>query len=267
MRRLRTAFVVVVVALATLTTACRDDHVDLTFRPRAGASFRYAVHVESTSVTDIPGRPPSNPRDVADLTADQHVLDVTGGVTRLQVRVDRPNVGARTFVMHFDRAAQLTDVESVEGIPAEALGQLGLSEIFPAAAGAPPDRRLQPGDRWTVDDQVQLAGMPEPARLTGEGRLVELGVVDGHRTATVTSTTTLPVTARSTAGGSAQTLTGVEATTITVVYDLDDGTVRRSSAQTSATFDVVLAAPAGQPSAPLHGTVRVEVHSDIRRTA
>jgi hypothetical protein len=36
--------------------------------------------------------------------------------------------------MRFDRAAQLTAVESVEGIPAEALGSLGLSEIFPAAA-------------------------------------------------------------------------------------------------------------------------------------
>jgi hypothetical protein len=193
------------------------------------------------------------------------VLDAGGDTTRIEVTLDRPGVGARTFVMRFDRAAQLTAVESVEGIPAEALGELGLSEIFPAAAGAPPNRRLRPGDRWAIDDLVQLPGMDAPARLSGEGRLVELGVVDGHDTATVTSSTTLPVTSRSTAANSSQTLSGTETTTITVVYDLADGAVRHSTSVTRGQFAVVLTPPTGDTTAPIAGRVSVEVRSTIDR--
>src|SRR5204862_2326468 len=135
-------------------------------------------HVVSSSTTALAGQAvKSSPPSSADLTARQQVLDARGGTTRVEVQLSRDGIGARAFVMRFDRAAQLTAVESVEGIPAEALGNLGLAEIFPAAAGAPPDRRLRPGDRWPIDDHVQLPGMTAPARLTGEGSLVELGVV------------------------------------------------------------------------------------------
>jgi hypothetical protein len=157
-------------------------------------------------------------------------------------------------------------VESVEGIPAEALGSLGLSEIFPVAAGAPPDRPLRPGDHWAIDDRVQLAGMDAPARLTGSGHLVQLAVVDGHKTATVTSATTLPLTSTSTTSDGIQTLTGTQTTTITVVYDLADGSVRHSNAVTVGHFDVLLGPPAGQPGSPIKGTHTVALQSEIRRT-
>src|SRR5437588_271995 len=98
----------------------------------------------------------------------------------------------RTFVVRVDRAAQLAEVRSVEGVPASALGGLGLAEIFPAAAGAPPDRRLSPGDRWTLDQPVAVSGSG-PARLTGSGRLTELGVVSGRKVATTSSAYRLPV--------------------------------------------------------------------------
>jgi hypothetical protein len=252
-------------AFALACTACRDDRVLLSFHPPTGASYTYAVHVQSTSTSTFAGRSTS-PHDEADLAVQQRVLDAKDGTTRVQVMLGREGVGERTFVMRFDRAAQLTAVESVEGIPTGALGDLGLSEIFPAAAGAPPDRGLRPGDRWTVDDHVQLAGMNAPALLTGEGRLVELGVVDGHKTATVTSSTSLPITSTASAANGVQTLTGTDTTTITVVYDLADGSVRHSTSITRGTFDAVLAAPQGQTSAPIQGTVTVEVRSEIRRT-
>src|SRR5205085_8744351 len=175
------------------------DRVTIAYRPAPGATFSYDIHVVSSTATSLPGRtvPPPPPAVPTDITAQQRVLDAADGTTRVEVDLERAGIGARTFVMRFDRAAQLTAVESVEGIPAEALGSLGLSEIFPASAGAPPDRPLRPGDRWTIDDRVQLAGMDAPARLVGTGRLVELGVVDGHDTATVSSSTTFPLTSTS----------------------------------------------------------------------
>jgi len=254
--------------VALVVSGCRDDHVTIAYQPRPGATFTYAVHVASTTTNSFSDRPISPATGVvpADFTASHHVIDAQQGTTRVEVRLAREGLGERTFVMRFDRAAQLTAVESVEGIPAEALGSLGLSEIFPAAAGAPPDRPLRPGDHWAIDDQVQLAGMDAPARLTGTGHLVQLGMVDGHKTATVSSATTLPLTSTSTTSDGEQTLTGTQTTTITVVYDLADGSVRHSNAATVGQFDVLLGPPAGQPGAPIKGTLTVDLRSEIRRT-
>ena len=256
-----------VVLASCVIAGCGDDHVTIAYRPPAGSTFTYAIHVESSTITSLPGRAGEPAAAVpADLIAHQRVLDAREGTTRVEVTLEREGIGRRTFVMRFDRAAQLTAVESVEGIPAEALGSLGLSEIFPAAAGAPPDRPLRPGDRWTIDDQVQLAGMSAPARLTGTGHLVRLDVVDGRDTATVESATTLPLVATSTSDGSVETLRGTQTTSITVVYDLATGSVRHSSASTVGRFDLELAPPNGQPGAPIKGTLIVQVRSDIRRT-
>jgi hypothetical protein len=250
-------------ALALAGSGCRDDHVTIVFRPAPGASYTYAVHAESTTSSSLPGGSPHG--DVVDLTAHQRVLDTSHGTTRVEVVLDRAGIGARTFVMRFDRAALLTAVDSVEGIPANALGDLGLSEIFPAAAGAPPDRALRPGDHWTIDDRVQLAGMSAPAHLSGDGRLIELGIVDGRDVATVVSTTSLPLTSTTTTADGEQTLRGTEHITITVVYDLADGTVRRSTSVTTGQFAVVLAPPTDQSGPPIDGMLRVEVRSTTER--
>jgi hypothetical protein len=263
---MRRTIVLLTAVVALPISGCRDDHVTIAYQPRPGATFTYAIHVASTTTNSFPDRPLSEPPGVpADFVASHRVLDAKNGTTRVEVRLAREGLGERTFVMRFDRAAQLTAVESVEGIPAEALGSLGLSEIFPAAAGAPPDRPLRPGDRWAIDDRVQLPGMDAPARLTGTGHLVQLGIIDGRKTATVTSATTLPLTSTSTTSDGVQTLTGTQTTTITVVYDLADGSVRHSTAASIGHFDVLLGPPAGQQGAPIKGALTVELHSEIRR--
>jgi hypothetical protein len=76
----------------------------------------------------------------------------------------------------------------------------------------------------------------------------------------------LPLTSTTASSGGVNTLTGTQTTTITVVYDLADGSVRHSSAQTIGQFDVLLGPPAGQTGAPITGTLRVELRSEIRRT-
>ena len=246
-----------------LASSCRDDHVTIVFHPKPDTVLSYDIHVESSSTTSLPGQP-GRATSSADLTAHQRVLDVKDGITRIEVDLSRVGTGSRTFIMRFDRAAQLTAVESVEGIPAEALGSLGLSEIFPAAAGAPPNRPLRPGDRWKIDDRVQLAGMDEPARLVGSGHLVKLGVDNGHDTATVTSSTSFPLTSTSTTIDGVQQLKGTQTTTITVVYDLSNGAVRHSTATTIGQFDVVLSPPPGQAGTPIKGTLAVDLRSEIR---
>jgi hypothetical protein len=266
-RPMRRATVLLVIVAALTSAGCRDDHVTIVYHPPPGATFEYAIHIESSTTNAFGSSPVARaPVVPADINARHRVLDAAGDTTRVEVELEREGLGQRTFVMRFDRAAQLIAVESVEGIPAEALGSLGLSEIFPAAAGAPPDRPLRPGDHWVIDDQVQLPGMDAPARLSGTGHLVQLGVIDGHKTATVTSTTTLPLSSTTTTSTSVQTLTGTQTTTITVVYDLSDGSVRHTTAATTGRYDVVLAPPAGRPGPGIKGTLGVELRSEIRRT-
>jgi hypothetical protein len=183
----------------------------------------------------------------------------------VEVVLSRPGLGERTYVMRFDRAAQLTKVETVEGLRSADLGPVGLSEIFPAAAGAPPDQQLGPGDRWVIDDAVQLPGMDTAARLHGDGQLVELGVEDGHDTAKVRSRTQLPVRSRTSADNGFQVLDGTQRTDVVATYDLADGSVLEATANTTATFRLTLEPPAGQPGEPIVGTLTVSVRSTTRR--
>ena len=243
---------------------CGEGTVQLGFRPEAGSTYEYEARVSSRTTTELAGRPPETAEDGTVLEVRQRVLDVSDEGARVEVVLRRPRVGDRAFVMRFDRAAQLTAVESVEGIPATALGELGLSEIFPAAAGAPPSGPLAPGDRWEVDDEVQLPGMAEPTRLTGEGRLTELGVVDGRDTATVTSSVRLPVTTTVSSSTGVRTLEGTQLTETTATFDLGDGAVISSTSVTTGTFRIRLAPP-GDSAPPVSGTLPVEGHSRITR--
>ncbi len=252
---------------STVLGACRADTVEVVFAPDAGATYRYVAEIDSLTVTELPGRAPVEVRDRASLDVTQRVLEVGAEGVRIQVVLSGAGTGDRTFVMRFDRAAQLTEVESVEGIPTGALGELGLSEIFPAAAGAPPPGPLSPGQRWTIDDEVSLPGMLTPGRLTGSGRLAELGVIDGNDTATVSADVTLGVTTTGLSRTGGRALEGPQRTESEVTYDLDDGAVRSASSQTEGRFRLVLTPPdqGGQAVQAVTGSLRLEVATSIER--
>jgi hypothetical protein len=257
-----------VAVLALVAAAgCRDGAVTLSFRPKASATYEYEATVVSSTTTTLPGHAPETNDGRAVLRARHRVLATDAGQAEVEVVLARPGIGERTYVMRFDRAAQLTKVETVEGLRSADLGPVGLSEIFPAAAGAPPDERLHPGDRWVIDDSVQLPGMDAAARLQGDGQLVELGVEDGHDTAKVRSRTQLPVHARSSADNGFQVLDGTQTTDVVATYDLADGSVLGATATTTATFRLTLEPPAGQPGTPIVGSLTIDVRSTTRRTA
>ena len=261
MRRRVLPLVLGLVGLAL--TGCRNDTVRLGFRPAVGATYAYTTTVNSSTHTSLLAHDAPDQR----LTFSSHerVLSVANGVARVEVALDAPGSGSRTYVMQFDRAAQLTKVESVEGIPTAALGNLGLTEIFPAAAGAPPDRPLRPGDHWAIDDEVQLEQPGAPADLTGTGQLVELGVIDGRRTATVRSTTTLPVRTTTSTATSRQLLEGTQTTEVVVIYDVDDGAVGSVVATTTGTYTLTVSPPTGSRDQPVVGSLTVVVRSTTTR--
>ena len=250
-------------ALLLTGSGCRDDTVQLTYRPEAGDRSEYEVIVRSESVVEIAGQPPRRQVDRVVLRAEHVVLDADPAGSRLRIRLRRPDAvaaDAREFVVRFDRAAQLAEVEEVEGLPASILGDLGLAEIFPAAAGTPPDRRLEPGERWDIAD----SGDGSAGTATGRGRLASLGLDDGTEVGVVESVLDLPVVRTGTSRDGLFRLEGTQHTDSRTAHDLADGSIRWSEAETVGNYRLSLTS--SEPEAPeVKGTLRVSVESETRR--
>lgn len=259
-----------VVALACLAAlgagaGCRDDTVRVTFRPQVGDSYRYETRVSSRTSLSLEGLPLDVRGEDATLVAEHTVLTADREGVRVRVVLSTSGETDRTFVVRFDRSAQLEEVERIEGLPQAALGQFGLAEIFPTAAGAPPDRRLAPGDGWVIDEDVRLPDIEGGARLRGEGRLERLGIVDGEEVALLEVTSRVPLAATTITDQGALELDGVQESESTATHDLADGAVRRARARTVGRYRIELSPPAGQIADPVPGRLTVEVSSETRR--
>ena len=263
MRRRIFGSLVLAALLCTTLVACRPDTVRVAFQPPVGARFRYQVDVEKVRTIRLGSEAPQRTVDNARIEADETVLASGSEGIRVRVELRRGGSVPRTFVVLFDRAAQLTAVESIEGLPASILEPFGLSEIFPAAAGAPPARPLAAGERWSIDDRLRLAGAGD-ARLSGSGRLVSFGVANGRKVASIRSTTRLPVTTESALQGGRLSLQGTELTVSSATRELEDGAVETASSSTSGSYQVVLSPPVGQ-GVPVNGSMVIEVRSKTKR--
>ena len=255
------AFVLALLLLAA--GACGRGTVHIAFRPADGARYRYRVTVNARTVTVVGDKAPQTSSDRQVLQAEQAVLSVGADGSRVQVRLTGDDVATRTFVVRLDRAAQLAEVQRIEGLPASVLGDLGLSEIFPAAAGAPPDRPLAPGDHWSIDEPVTLPGL-SPSHLKGDGRLIALGVVRGRKVATTETSFRLPVDRTLDAPNARILLRGTQTTTTTATCALSDGAVQEVHAVTTGRFDMTLLPP-GSTGPALNGTLELRVDSTTSR--
>ena len=249
-------------AIAALAGACRSPDIRLAYAPAPGTVYRYAVHVVSTSTTVLSGRAPQRHADVLDFVAVDTVLAADQAGTRLRVEVSSGPRSLGSYVVRLDRQAALTGIDAENGQPLTAAGALQLQDLLPAVAGAPPDRPLRPGDRWQVNEPVQLPTLAA-ARLVGAGRLDALGVLDGRRVAETRATGSIEL--GPTASGSAGQvgLRGHETIFVTSARAVDDGAVERSTASTKGLFDILLLADGKAPL--VTGQLVVNVSSTTRR--
>ncbi len=245
--------------------ACGDGTVRVDLRPDEGATFRYEVRITTESETVLAGGPPQVRTDDVLLVAEHTVLGSSDGGVRVEVVLAEPDGQQRSFEVTFDRGAQLESIAPLDGASNGALGDLGLAELFPAAAAGPPDRRLAPGDRWQVDALVDLDGAGTTGRLSGDGHLIELGVVEGRDVARIESEVTLPVRSVRPSPDGELLLDGTQVTEQRATRDLADGSVRRATSTTVGRYDLTVSPPAGTTSPPVTGTLRVTVTSETRR--
>jgi hypothetical protein len=250
----------------TGTTACRPDTVDLSYRPKADATYRYVVDVVAETVTSIEGEKPRRTRQEVELVEEQSVVEAdqvgaSDDSVRVRVLVGQPGSAAQAFVVRFDRAAQLQAIDAAEGASPDLTGAVGVAEIFPGA-GAAPDRHVGPGTTWSTEREVTLTGDIGPTTLRTTGRFVDFAVDGDRKLARVESTTRLPL--RSDDGRIA--LTGSEVIEQRVTYDVADGSVHEASATTTGRFRLVVQPPEGVDAEPARGTLVLTVRSATRRT-
>ena len=252
-------------ALLLATVAgCRPDTVAVSFHPEVGAAYRYEVRVTSDSTTTLEGAAPEHRHEDITLIAEHTVLDSGPDGVRVRVVVGEVGAAAQAFVVRFDRTALLQSIESVEGEPADIVGALGVPEIFPGAAGAPP-KRLAPGARWTVDRVVHVPGADAASRLHSEGQLDELGVAAGKHVAHLSSTALLPLLTTSTTADGTLRISGRQRIVQRATYDLDDGAVRAAAATTTGHFRLRVRPPVGTIAPAVPGTLDVRVTSRTKR--
>ena len=265
MRRLP-ALVVGVAALQLLAGCSNgsDEKVEVAFRPAVGAVYRYEVKVQSTTETRLGSDPAERTVDETVLETTATVLAATADEVRVRVQLRRPGSPDRHFIVLFDRAAQLSGVESVEGLPPDILGESAFPELLPAASAAPPKRPLAPGERWTIDAQPNFPGSGS-ARLVGEGRLDKVSEVDGRKVASITAETSLPLSSTTTLRDAKLAVDGTETTESTATRALSDGAVETARTVTRGDFRLTLSPPGREVVTPLTGTMTIEVRSQTRR--
>lgn len=267
--RLRGPSILIAAGLASsaVLAGCSDDRaVRVGFRPDAGTSYRYEIKVRTTTTTRLGDASAETSVDDVVLESVDTVLDAGPDAVRVQVQLKRVGSPDRNFVVRFDRGAQLAGVEAVDGLPPDVLGPDGFPEFLPAAATAPPDRPVSPGEKWKIDATSTPSG-GAPVRLQGTGQLVKLTTSGGRKVASIKAQTTVPQSGKSRVGDATVTLDGTETTESTATRALSDGAVQESSSVTKGTFRLLLSPKPGQQAQPVSGTMAVEIRSQTRRLA
>lgn len=264
MRSTRRLAVAACAVLALAGAGCDDPAIRLTYRPAVGTESSYDLRVRTETRTSLEGQPTTNRSDSYVLRSDQRVRSAQPGSARVAVRLSGAGQQARNFNVRLDRAGQLATVETVEGRPATALGNLGISELLPSAAGALPRRALRPGDRWKISQLLRIGDEPA-GRLVGQGRLASLGVSDGVEQAIVDTEVALPVN-RTTTGETGETirLVGSVRTVMQVTQRVRDGVVIAARARSVGRYDVTLSPPTVGGGPPVRGTLTVVVTSTTK---
>lgn len=237
--------------------ACGDPAIRLTYRPAVGTRTLYELRVNTATVTRLEGEPRQDRNDSFVLQSEQRVRSARSGAdTQVAVRLRGAGQKPRDFVVRLDRAGQLATVESGSN-----LGNLGISEILPSAAGALPGDALHPGDRWKISQLLRIGNLPA-GRLVGWGRLASLGVSKGTKQAVVDTQVALPIdrTTENDAGGTIR-LVGSVHTTMRVVQRVQDGVVLRAKARSVGKYTVTLFPPTIDGGPPVNGTLTVTVSS------
>lgn len=243
-----------VVGLAT--AGCRPATVSVAFAPKVGDVYTYRYEIEATVTRTRVGQPAQVDHVHTVLVARQEVRARRKAGVRLHLVLTRDGGTPRTADVLVDRVGSLEGIQLVEDRDAAALGLTDDGSLGPSQLTEPPDRRLAPGERWTI-----RAGTRH-----GTGRLDRLGVVDDADVAVVVTRVTDDVDETGRSGTSETHLGGALRSTATTSYDLDGGAVRRSRSHATGQLDARVEPPRGSTAKAVRATIGYDIAVRVTRT-
>lgn len=254
------AWLLVPLSLLLVATGCNDsERIDLVFSAESGTRLEYVITVNSRVLTRLGGAPQVTEEEIR-LRAVQEVVAVSDeGVVDLEITITSESERPRVFEVRLDRTRGLASVDAVQGLPVEALGELGPARLVLLANGLPPDHPLEPGGSWRIEQDLELPEGPE--LLRGRGRLEGLGHEGERPVARVRADTALPIDRVMNLEQGRVRLSGEERTRARLDYLVSDGTVRRARSVTTGVFALEVTPPPGTNAEPLEGELEVRVES------
>lgn len=259
----RLRLVAVVAGIVLSLTACDDHTVAIRFDPSIGDRWDVRSSIDTEVVRTTPAERTVD-RSSSRLVATESVVDVAGDDIALEVSVARDGAAARTYEVRFDRSGRLSAIDLVEGVPVDTLG-IDLASDLPPDVISPPDRPLEPGERWTIDRRVRVEGRDGSVRIRGTGRIDSLGVEDGRDVAVAVVEVEMPVRSVTDTASGRVTFAGSQAVTTRTAYDLADGTARREHTAIRGEIDVVVEPPEDIDAPPAPGSLHYDVVTETSR--
>lgn len=243
--------------------ACEDHTVAVRFEPAVGDVHRFRSEVETDVVRTLEGEPTAE-YDTTVLEASQTVREVDGDEVLVRVDVRQDDAAPRTVDVRLDRSSRITAIDLIEGVPAESLG-IDVSSDLPADISSPPAGPLEPGERWTIQREVQVGDQVRPVVVRGQGRIDSLGVEGGRPVAVAIVELEVPVRTVVDADGGVVRLVGVQHSESVTAYDVEDGALRRDRTVTEGRLALIAEPPPGVEAAPLQGELDYRVVTRTRR--
>ena len=239
-----------------VTGGCSDWTVSLAPHLEVGDRARYRYEIDATVTTTVVGGEPTTSEIATEIVADQRVVTLGDDGAEADVTLRRDGGEAVATRVRLDRFGAMRGVDLLGGMASETFASSGLGDLAPPSI-SPPERPLSVGARWTIDDRG----------VQGHGRLSRLGEIDGVRVATVATSVVQPVTDEVATGSGTATLEGRLRSEATTSYDVEGGTLRRSSGRSHGEVQATIQPPEGVDAAPVEATITFVMRVRMTRLA
>ena len=193
---------VVIVAIVFLGGSAGASNLKLVFTPGETHTYSFELTVRGRA-GNLSGGFVSDSAIAADLTQRTGAIDKDGSarltytISNLHFsaggrRIDAPAGAGGSFVVKMRRDGRIVGLEGGDPFGLEDVNPAG-QFVNPANAGPLlPDRRVTPGQKWTVEAKQKLPDIGT-VRVTAVNTLKERGEIDGNDTAVISSVVSVPL--------------------------------------------------------------------------
>lgn len=140
----------------------QGDTITLEYKMSPGEVLRYRTQVDSEQGIKEEGQPEQTNKSVLEMTMEQSVKDVSGGLSTVDVTIQDGQIRRE------NEAMPLPSVGQTIGITMKRTGEIVRTSVdFPFSQPAFPERTLRLNDKWTGDSKMDIPITDAEGNQTG----------------------------------------------------------------------------------------------------